>query len=214
VGLRKGGTGPASNAILGYLRSGKAVCPFARQAMLLVLDVDAEPILSRRDLVKIARKFAPTRGKTPSRALLLVGRDVEGYAATKRWAEECFLELAVALGVCEGETSVRMRADVDGKLRPRLLNEAARTRPVLSFGLNPVVCICMAPVYPADHPRFAPQPIVVVTWVSDVDRVPWMLRRAIRARATARNGGVEYDGDELMHPEVQASPASAPIGDP
>jgi hypothetical protein len=195
-----------------YLRSGKVVCPFAREAVLLTVEVDADPIVSRRDLVKIARRFAPTRGKTPARALVLVGRAIAGYAATKRWAEECFLELAVAFGICEGETSIRMRAHVDTKLRPWLLDTQAPTRPMLAFGSKPLFCICMAPVYPAKHPRYAPLPIVVVTWVHDVGQVPLMLRHAIRAGATKRNGA-EYDADALMLPEVQQSPALEPIGD-
>jgi hypothetical protein len=63
----------------------------------------------------------------------------------------------------------------------------------------------MAPVYPATHPRFSPRPIIVLTYLSDVEGIAIPVVR----EAMAREHGHLYDAKELVLPlpvQAEATP--------
>ena len=60
--------------------------------------------------------------------------------------------------------------------------------------------ICMAPIYPTAHPRYAPHTILVVTWSDDVGAAQDTGVVAKIREAMAKAHGAVYDANELMLP--------------
>lgn len=92
--------------------------------------------------------------------------------------------------------------DIYGRIQRLLVDEGDPRRPHMLLGgespLSSLITICMAPVYPENHPRYSPHMMLVATWHTDVGQMQTReLTFKIREKAQAAHGG-EYDGDELM----------------
>lgn len=181
-----------------HLAAGRSVCPFAKGAhKVYVRDVT-------RMLVGL-RAFAEMKG-----AALIVcapgGSAGWDFERTRTWARETFLELMICFGLMDG---VEMERFVQEFVRPLLFDDADPRRPMLGHAGLPLFAICLAPVYPKTHPRYAPHASVVVTRQSDVAEVATANPTAvaqIRAAMKAEHGSV-YDADELMLPLPEVAPA-------
>lgn len=186
-----------------FLKEGGSVCPFAVRSQRYYATIDDRaPREARPIILGAAFPFARTMGKSLPGALLVVGA-VDGFEPTKTWAREVFLELMICL-VLVGGSNPTFEAElvdhVDHEVRPILFDDANPKRPVLNCKGLPLFAICMAPIYPRTHPRYAPQAVVVVTWQADVALAstgPVLSR--IRAAMKREHGSV-YDADELMLP--------------
>ena len=104
---------------------------------------------------------------------------------------------------CFGSMAGAPEAELESSLTIALsvlLDDADPRRPVLSCDGAPLYTICMSPVYPVTHPRYAPRAVVVATWQADVaaGSVEPAFSR-IRAAMKREHGSV-YDADELMLP--------------
>ena len=64
-----------------------------------------------------------------------------------------------------------------------------------------LITICMAPVYPTLHPRYAPAAVLILVHVEDVDGIEFP---AVRSAMRAQHGYL-YDANELMLPLPTAS---------
>lgn len=195
-----------------FIRGGGSVCPFAARSQRLYATIgDRPPREARPLLLGAAYGFPRTMGKLPPGALIVVGA-VEGFEPTKTWAREVFLELMICLVIVGGsnpEFEAKLVDHVDREVRPVLFDDADPKRPVLACNGLPLFAVCMAPVYPKNHPRYAPQPAVVVTWKADVQLAstdPALSR--IRAAMKREHGSV-YDADELMLPLPGTEPATS-----
>jgi hypothetical protein len=184
-----------------FIRRGGSVCPHARGSARIYAAVGQEPCKDRASIWPAVCSFAATKGKTPNGALLVSGPDLEGFAATRTWAREVFLELMVDFGLLDGLDARMIAAHVEEHIRPMLLDDSDPRRPVLGCRGAPLFSICMAPLYPKTHPRYAPRPVVVVTWHEDVGAAAGQEPAASRIRqAMIREHGCVYDADELMLP--------------
>jgi hypothetical protein len=184
-----------------FIRQGGSVCPHARGSARVYGAVGKEPRKDRAALLPVLRRFADTKGRAPSGALLVLGPDLDGFEATRTWAREVFLELMAGFGLLEGFEERELATYIEQQIRPMLLDESNPRRPVLGCRQAPLFAICMAPLYPRTHPRYAPQPVVVLTWHEDVGAVQTQEPAASRIRqAMIREHGWAYDADELMLP--------------
>ncbi len=182
-----------------FIRQGGSVCPHARGSVRIYAAVGREPREDRASISPALRRFAATKGQTPNGALIVLGPDLGGYGETRAWAREVFLELMLGFGVLEGLDERVVATYIAQRIRPLLFDDSDPRRPVLGCREAPLFSICMAPVYPKAHPRYAPQPVVVVTWHEDVGDVQGQEPAASRIRqAMIREHGCAYDADELM----------------
>jgi len=184
------------NEIQEFLSRGKSVCPFAQTSTLHFAE-------SGSALVRAVKEFAETLGATPAHALV-VGESKDtsswGFVETKAWAIERFMNLFTVCSLISGVDLREALEHARCKILP-MFDDECPTRPILGLNNQPLFTICMAPVYPETHPRYAPRPIVVVTWgedVANVQALPKVLA-AIRDKMRAWHGSL-YDADELMVP--------------
>ncbi len=184
-----------------FIRQGGSVCPHARGSTRVYATVGLEPRKDRASLLPALRQFAATKGLSPNGALLVLGPALDGFETTRTWAREVFLELMFGFGLLEGLEEREIAEHIAQSIRPLLLDESDPRRPVLGCRQSPLFSICMAPLYPKTHPRYAPQPVVVLTWHEDVGAVQKQEPAASRIRqAMIREHGYAYDADELMLP--------------
>jgi len=184
-----------------FLSRGGSVCPFAVRSYRIYAMAGAEPRLDRTLLRSAVEKFAKTRGKTPSGAMLVEAtHPPSDFERTQTWAREVFLELMACFGLADGASEAELSAVIDGQVRAMLFDEQEPRRPMLGCGAEPLFAICMSPLYPAAHPRYAPHAVVVVTWQADVAAVHDHPARAHIRRAMVREHGFVYDADDLLLP--------------
>jgi hypothetical protein len=169
-----------------YLRAGKSVCPHARKATIhYATDNEA---------------FGPMLAAIkPSEAGVVIGsREVDGFEATKRWAQDTVLSMfAAAASLAYPSLSHKQVKDlVRAQAEPVLRNDLDPRRLYVPVRNQPVLPVCMAPVYPATHPRYSPRPIIVLTYLADVEGIAIP---AVR-EAMAREHGHVYDAKELVLP--------------
>jgi hypothetical protein len=168
----------------GYLRAGKSVCPHARKATIHYA-MDNEALGPMLAAIK------------PSEAgVVIASRELAGFADTKRWAQNTALSLFVATTSSAHPTlSLRqVKEFVRAQAEPVLRNDRDPRRLYLPVKGKPVLPVCLAPIYPAKHPRFSPVPIVVLTFLEDVDGVEIPSIRD----AMQREHGAVYDAQELV----------------
>lgn len=179
--------------IKSYLQAGKSVCPFAKDCPFELAAVGTSPRADRADILRSATAFAKSRGN----AIILLANADQGFAATATWAAEAFLELLICcVQISQPEIPIADIEDhVERIIRPSLSSTVIR--PHISVGTNALMTICMAPVYPAAHPRYAPHTILVSTWSADVQTVGAVPK--IQA-AMAKAHGHVYDANELTLP--------------
>jgi hypothetical protein len=184
-----------------FIRNGGSVCPYARGSDRIYATVGRNPRTDRASILPALHRFSATRGQSPNGALLILGPDFKGFDATRDWARDVFLELMVGFGLVDGLDERAVVTYIEQNVRPMLLDESEPRRPVLGCREAPLFSICMAPVYPKTHPRYAPRPVVVVTWHEDVGAVQGREPAASQIRqAMLREHGSAYDADELMLP--------------
>jgi len=196
--------GGEASELEAFLSRGGSVCPFATRSARDYATVGAEPRLGRAHLRRAVEGFAETRGQAPNGALLVLRRTEAShppsdFECTKTWAREVFLELMTCFGLVGGATEADL-SPVIGKVRTMLFDEHEPRRPMLGCGDEPLFAICMSPLYPAAHPRYAPHAVVVVTWQGDVAAVHDHPARAHIRRAMAHEHGFVYDANDLMLP--------------
>lgn len=193
------------DASIDYLR-GKCACPFARKARFHAVDICDAPGFYRGQLTRHAMAVHHDLGSV----LLVAGQCELTFEDTKRWARETFLEVmiacALATSTAQGLTYAAEERAVEravyGEVRDMLYDDSERRRPNAVLGDEPLITICMTPVYPAAHPRYAPYPILVATRqvdVADAQREHPLVVTKIREAMRAAQGSV-YDADELVLP--------------
>lgn len=182
-----------------FLHDGGSVCPFARTCKLIYVDTSQIPKNDRSALVKAVKQFSPTMGSTPPAALIVGGPMSTNFEETKEWAIQVFLELHTVLWLGIGLTLTSLEAYVKNEVEPMVRDDSSQKRIFLTHKNQPLFSICMAPCYHNKHPRYAPTPVVVVTWHYDVEQVRKNdpLIQKIRAAMFKGYGG-PYDADELM----------------
>jgi len=188
-----------------FLRSDECLCPFARFCMMHYGEVSTRPQFDRKALLKLAKGFAPTQGAKPAHALVVVAQDdyYDYFETTKTWAIATFLELMVVCNLVSDVSATVSEVErlVSRQIRPLVLSEDDPRRPHLALNGAGLITICMAPVYPVGHPRYAPLSLVAVTWQSDIagaQASPDLVTR-IRENMKKQHGFV-YDANDLMLP--------------
>jgi hypothetical protein len=187
-----------AETVKSYLQAGKSVCPFAKASPLELITTSAITRVDRAAVGQGVASFAAARGN----ALVLLASADDDFATTTAWATETFLELMICCTRFDQPTIpiAEIEQYVERVIRPTL--GSAEIRPYLGLRAKALMTICMAPVYPAAHPRHAPHTILVVTWSDDVAAAAAQSVGAvskIRA-AMAKEHGCVYDADELMLP--------------
>jgi len=192
---------PHESELETLLSGGGSVCPFAAGSKRIYIS-DADSPKAMRAAVA---RFAAPRGKRPYGALLVLGSTSDAsydtFEAVQFWAREVFLSLAYNFARLGGASLSEAYTYVQSTMRPMLLDDTDPRRPVLGCGDQPLFCFCIAPLYPKTHPRYAPQPVVVVTWQADVfaSMTSQAVVDSIRGAMKREHGSV-YDADELMLP--------------
>jgi hypothetical protein len=183
-----------------FIAQGGSVCPFARGCTRHYVTVGRVPADKRKEIQATMRGFVGTAGKTPYHALLVVGPELPDFASMQTWAREVFLELMTCFGLIDGHPEKEVVRYVRNEIRPMLMDDANPRRPVLASANQPLFSICMSPLYPKTHPRYAPQSVVVVTWHEDVGAMHGTPAVARVRQVMRREHGSVYDADELTLP--------------
>ena len=185
-----------TTAVKHHLQAGKSVCPFARACPLQLATVSTNPRTDRADILQAVATFAAERGN----ALVLLATADEDFTATTVWTREAFLELMVCCSQISHPTVPvpQIEDHVERTVRPILSSH--EIRPYLSLHAKTLMTICMAPIYPAAHPRYAPHTILVVTWSDDVTASQDTGATSKIRETMARTHGHVYDANELMLP--------------
>jgi len=182
--------------IRGYLQAGQSVCPFAKACPFEMTTVSANARADRAGLLRSVTTFAAARGN----AIVLLAKADKGFAATATWAAEVFLELMICCAQISQPTTpiAEIEHYVESSIRPIL--SSPEIRPHLALHGKALMTICMAPLYPATHPRYAPHTILVVTWSADVAAALGAEGIPKIREAMAKAHGHVYDANELMLP--------------
>lgn len=185
-----------ATAIKSYLHAGKSVCPFAKVSPLELVPASVAPRTDRVSIFLAVQAFAAARGN----ALVILAKTDEAFAGTATWAAETFLELMICCVLVSHSTVAvdEIERYVDRDVRPTLGSN--EIRPYLSLHDKALMTICMAPVYPTNHPRYAPHTILVSTWSDDVDEAMHSPAAQKIKAAMAEAHGYIYDANELMLP--------------
>lgn len=178
-----------------FIRGGGSACPFARGSSRLYVTTGIIPAGRRAKTLEVSRRFVPGQ----SQALLVVGPKFPNFVTTRYWAQEVFLELMTCFELLDGATEKDAAAHVKG-VGLVLRDDSDPRRPILGFRGEPLFAICMAPCYPRAHPRYAPVPVVVVTWARDVAEVHGGAATGQIRQIMKCEHGFEYDADDLMLP--------------
>src|SRR6185436_5480544 len=117
--------------------------------------------------------------------------------ATATWAAETFLELMICCLQIDHPTLpiAEVEQHVEQVIRPALCSSVIR--PHLTLHGAALMTICMSPLYPTTHPRYAPHTILVTTWSADVSAAGSILK--VR-EAMVKEHGTVYDANELVLP--------------
>lgn len=182
-----------------YFASGAGVCPFARACTRHYVEVGSTPRWSRRELVRVVKEFSETGGATPPHVMILVGSEMTDHEATKAWAIEAYLELNLACSMAADQWSLaELEHEIYVNTRRQLVEMPGDLRPHIALGDSSVITVCMSPVYPVEHPRYAPAAMLLSTWHMDIFRTQTSdVTKKIRS-AAHRAHGKKYDADELM----------------
>lgn len=185
-----------TTAVKHHLQAGKSVCPFARVCPLQLATVSTNPRADRANIHQAVTTFAAERGN----ALVLLATADEDFTATTVWARETFLELMVCCSQISHPTVPvpQIEDHVERTVRPILSSH--EIRPYLSLHAKTLMTICMAPIYPTAHPRYAPHTILVITWSADVAASQGTAAASKIRQTMARTHGHVYDANELMLP--------------
>lgn len=195
-------------AVEDFLRQGGSVCPFARRSRRIYATVGDQPTLDRSAILRAVPLFAATQNASPNGAMLVLGPSNKDFDQTRTWALEVFLELMTCFTITAPGTGAftgpryeaELTAAINRAIRPALFDDASPIRPVLACRGAPLFAICLAPVYPRTHPRYAPAPVVVVTWQADVGAVHDDPTTAHIRAAMKREHGSVYDADAIVLP--------------
>lgn len=173
-----------------YLESGGSICPFASRCYVhYEFDTgDFRPILSNFEhgqaIVAVSRHY-------PNWLL--------SFEDMKTWARSIFVKIMrhAARLSNPGSTDREIVQEIMTNIYPILENDSDQRRPNIALRNEPVITICMAPVYPITHPRYSPVPMLVLTWYEDLKNAGIFPK--VR-RAMEQEHGHVYDALELMLP--------------
>lgn len=181
-----------------FLRRGGSVCPLAaRSRVLYVLEGEMHDL--RRELLMLSAR----------ESLAVVARvEPPDYAGVRSWAFSRFAEaFDVGLVLSSPGLTAASRMNMMLRVERDLRDPAVKTRPYVAVRGEPLVSICLSPVYPDGHPRHAPSTCLVMTWVEDVARVGEI--PAVRAVMKERHGSL-YDANELV---LELPTSACAVGD-
>lgn len=183
-------------AVRNYLQAGKSVCPFAKACPLELVAVSMIPRADRTIIIPSVVAFGAARGN----ALVLIAEADTSFADTTAWATEAFLELMVCCSWLDQPMIpiAEVERHVEQNIRPTL--DSPVIRPHLGLRSKMLMSICMSPVYPTAHPRYAPHTILVVTWNDDVAAAQGTGAVTKIRAAMAKAHGHVYDANELVLP--------------
>ena len=176
-----------------HFAEGRSVCPFAASSAVGYAR-DSEPLDAL--LKGLAQRTA---------AVIVAESTLSGFDATRAWAFETFMTAVAAAVTVSYPTVVgRERAAAISEVRAALHDDASPVRPMIGFRGRPLMTICMAPVYPTPHPRYAPAAALVLVYAEDVDGI---VLPAVRKAMRVQHGHL-YDANDLMLPlpRTAASP--------
>jgi hypothetical protein len=182
-----------------WLKNGGSICPWARSAPLTFL-IPGATDLQVCDLHEFAAQQV-------AGALVMVALDDtindHDYLEVVCWARKAFLEILRSCTLASipdiEERELKHAVQGVGKL---LADPHATMRPYLALKERALYTICMAPMYPEGHPRWAPHAMLIATYVDDVAQAKRRSDagvRAVRDQMTAATGAV-YDANELVLP--------------
>lgn len=172
-----------------YLEEGNNTCPFSRSCTThYVIDSD---------------DFRPAfRALKGGQAVVIESSykgDLTEFEATKKWARSTFLKaLAHATSVSNPNLSdYNIWTYIDNVIAPILNNDSSTIHVGLALCGEPMVTICMSPTYPIHHPRYAPNAILVLVNLFDVDEAGALNK--VRESMLKEHGSI-YDAMELILP--------------
>lgn len=175
------------STIRSYLEEGKSICPFAKRCTThYAYDLeDFKPIFSQ---------FAS------GQAIVIVASipgTLLSFQQIKHWAQQITIKAIrqAAIVSYPDEIEADIDKEIDTNIVPILLDDNDIRRPNIALRNEAVITICMAPIYPSTHPRYAPSPILVLTWMADLQAAGVFPK--VRA-AMAKEHGHVYDALELM----------------
>jgi hypothetical protein len=169
-----------------YLRAGHSVCPSAKARPLHFAEDDD-------DLRPTLQGFARSNGEA---AVIVAERTPRTFRETETWALDTYERALMAAGWVSGLVDSRVLRREAAGARAELENPASGYRPDIVLVGQRIITVAVAPVYPPTHPRYAPQAMLVLTWLRDVDGVPLAAVREVMRR----EHGWVYDAKELVLP--------------
>jgi len=183
-------------ALRSHLQTGKSICPFAKTCSLEITAPSTDIRADRAAVLHGMMTFAASRGN----ALVLLAPADGDFTAVTAWAREAFLELMICCSRINHPTVsiTEIENHVERTVRPML--ESQEIRPHLALHARPLMTICMAPVYPTTHPRYAPHTILVITWSDDVRGVQDTKAASKIREIMVKTHGCVYDANELVLP--------------
>lgn len=179
-----------------YLEDGNNVCPFSSSK-------DTKYISDSEDFRSTLKSFQDNQAIVIETS----SRDLGSFKALKKWARSTFLKvLAHATSVTSPELSdINIWRFIDSNIAPILNDDNSPVHVGVALYNKPIIAICMSPLYPAHHPRYAPNTIIVLVWLSDIENIGALQK--VRKVMLKEHGSI-YDAIELvlpLPPEISAN---------
>lgn len=172
-------------AVREHFERHRSVCPFAASAPVSYAK-DSDSLLPLLEGLALG-----------SAAVVVAEQSPTTFETVREWARQTFVvAMSAATHVSFPELEEQAGEAVIAELEAVLRDDSAPTRPMIGLRERALVTICMAPVYPLSHPRFAPEAALVLVHFEDVDGID--LPR-VRQAMLAEHGSL-YDALELMLP--------------
>lgn len=179
-----------------WLKDGGSICPWARSAPLTYL-IPGSVDLQVREL----RQFAARQDQGALIMVAPIDLNELDYLEVVCWARKAFCELTASTVRATVPEIDQLELDrIVQRTSELLCDPNATTRPYLGLFDRPLYTICMAPMYSEGHPRWAPHPMLVATFVDDVARAKRRSEaavRTIRDKMVAATRSI-YDANELV----------------
>ncbi len=124
---------------------------------------------------------------------------IESFESLKKWARSTLLKvLAHATSVSDPSLSdYNIWQFIDNNIAPILNNDNSPVHVGVSLWNRPIIALCMSPIYPIHHSRYAPNTILVLVWLNDIEET--VALHKIRDAMLRDNSSI-YDAIELILP--------------
>lgn len=171
-----------------YLEDGNNVCPFSRSSTTkYIIDSD---------------DFRPTLLEFKDNQAIVIetsSKDLMEFGSVKKWARSTFLKvMAHATSVSDPSISdINIWRFIDSNIAPILNDDNSPVHVGVALYNKPIIAICMSPLYPVHHPRYAPNTIIVLVWLSDIENIGALQK--VREAMLKEHGSI-YDAIELVLP--------------